>query len=462
MAGRVPIAYYHLAGRVLTFLEKYAGDPYVGENDFAVWMLLNVSQGSLRDGLLFRDRQVKQGDAYIEFEVPAHIASKFGVKRKVSIHTRAIGFVAMAVFKRLIVIASSKRLGGRSKAHLLYNSMLAYSPKFEDAKILRKAGRNERKSKGSCRITRQIAKRAAGESLSKGSASPSMIKELGKLYLECPEGDVPFPEELGCGDIIDCLPFPLEFADVPFKKPMIGPFADLLCSAGERYKLLRRCGLDPDQWFDSEEPTTNQMREMIDFGKLVVADAKFHPDSSLEEVAGAIWRVRPVPKVGSFDDFMGSAWGRRFIETLPVTNRLPSAILLTDEIEKIADQIQAYEDDLGDEVRPTRTSIKQLCTLIAELVEKQWLRKTEGYYLHSLVSGILTTKSGLEDKTLRKLLIEESGEPDGETYFQKEMCVTEWFNTLRRLSIVKLNAYLESETGKMVADTELDLLQNED
>ncbi|OAN48665.1 hypothetical protein A6A04_20005 [Paramagnetospirillum marisnigri] len=461
MAGRVPIAYYLLAGRVLTFLEKCAGDPNVGENDFAVWMLLNVSQGGLRDRLLFRDRQVKQGDAYFEFEVPAHIASKFGVKRKVSIHTRAIGFVAMAVFKRLIVIASSKRLGGRSKAHLLYNTMLAYSPKFEDARILRKGGRNDRMSKGSCRITRQIAKRAAGEILSKGSASPSMIKELGKLYLECPEGDVPFPEELGCGDIIDCLPFPLEISEVPFKKPMIGPFADLLCSAGERYKLLRRCGLDPDQWFDSEEPTTNQMREMIDFGKLVVADAKFHPDSSLEEVAGAIWRVKPVPKVGSFDDFMGSAWGRRFLETLPATNRLPSAILLTDEIDEIAERIEAYEDELGDETRPTRTSIKQLCTLIAELVEKHWLTKVEGYYLHSLVNGVLTIKSALEDKTLRQMLIDENGNPEGESHFQREQRLNECFDSVRRLSIVKISTYLDSENGIGSADKSLDLLTGE-
>lgn len=50
-------------------------------------------------------------------------------------------------------------------------------------------------------------------------------------------------------------------------------------------------------------------------------------------------------------------------------------------------------------------------------------------------------------KVLRQMIIDDEGEPEGESLFDREQCMNERFSRLRKFTTIKLKSYLDSEIG---------------
>lgn len=400
--GPVPQAYFSLAGAVVAFFEKMPAKA-ISEESFAVWMLLSVSYTKSRDDLVFRDRHQRQGDAYVEIELPAAVAEGFKTARRRKVLERAVGFYRDVFAKRLVVIPSSQRKGGRTKSHRVFQRLVRWAEhqRYWESVVERRHDGGDKLP--DVRVEKALQRRAEPHTFSKGSGSPAIIEKAGRLWLVTHDGVAPVPEEFSLSDCVGCLPLlACTPSDQRFNDEMITPLADLLDSAGERYQGLRRCGLDPDRWFDEPKPTTNQLRALVKLSLAIRDDPEFHPGSSLlEDAIAAHWATTPIPAV-SLEEFLRSAWGQEFIKMFSGGKKRHIEVpYFDDETNEVIDDLAALEDEQGDEPEPTRTSARKMKMLIDEMVVKDWLSEAEARYLKMSVLEGSSDATILQDATIQ-------------------------------------------------------------
>jgi len=437
-----PEAYFFLAGAIIRFFEKMDSADATREN-FAIWMLLALSRTNARDSLLFRDFNLNQKEQYSEITVPDAIVKGAGLPRQRRIHTKAFGYMADVGGKRLIVVPASKRKGGRSKAHLAYEKMVRWSE--DDGFCNAKVQRNQEAPASSIdhAIAKALQERADGETFSKGSGSPALIEEMGRLWLLTDIEGNQLAEEFSLDDIVACLPIPLRVSaeNRAFNDEMLLPLAELLDSAGERYQSLRRCGLDPDQWFHEEMPTINQLRHLIKLGEKIKNDPGFHPDSYMGDAISAHWGENPVPKI-ALEEFLESAWGREFMDTFAGgKKRRPDEAFFDDEFYAMAQQIEET-DDLDD---VPKQSPKKVNSLIKALVKANWLNEAEARYLSLAVFDRATDSELLGDETILAHLDRDMDNAETNSQISRYYIQKEGLSAMKMLVRAKIREYNKFE-----------------
>jgi hypothetical protein len=232
---------------------------------------------------------------------------------------------------------------------------------------------------------------------------------------------------------------------------MIIPLAELLDSAGDRYGYLRRCGLDPDRWFDEPKPTTNQLRALAKLSLAIRNDPGFHPDSSLlEDLIAAHWGQTSVPAIG-IDDFLQSTWGQEFIKMFPGTKkRIVEVPYFDDECNDLIKELAVLEEELGDEPEPARASTRKLREMIDEMIEKDWFSDAEALYLKLSVIEGLSDWDIMENEYIKAARDTLSSESEGEqdsraiAYARRRSA----YSNFKAIAQIKMREYIRTPKGE--------------
>lgn len=226
-------------------------------------LLVTLSRRVYREGLLYRSQGEVAADAWLNLPSPDGAP--------VRIHQRALSYYDLVLGRRLSL---ARRLGTQpTNMHRLAEALLRHAPAdhpWKDARIARQhdaggaapasandGGAAMAFARAARPLQRQI--KALGDDYS--AVSVTQRAAAGPITLIAKGGSAEMPEELSLFDVLDLVPRPLDPAwlnDSDVQKLL----ARCLDSLNERFMLLRGCGLDPDDWYQRDEPSIAVLRDL--------------------------------------------------------------------------------------------------------------------------------------------------------------------------------------------------------
>ncbi|WP_028880654.1 hypothetical protein [Terasakiella pusilla] len=260
----IPKAYFMLANAILEFIDKTKDEAVFDEELYMLWMLDVLSQPRCVRDLLFRVNPKEHTQDTLPLAITSERHRNLLNKNRIFVHAQAMGYLRCGVEPTLSVRNLTN--AGLSKAHFLYAEYAKHV--HDDNWIKSSIGRK----KGEIRIPvkspeKEIQSRffpRLSQEYPKGSASPKALEELGKVILDLETSDLTLPEEMSVKDVLNAAP-KASLAEREETRELKNYIVNTLDSAGERYSALRRCGLDPNDWYSAPEPSISTLREFAKF-----------------------------------------------------------------------------------------------------------------------------------------------------------------------------------------------------
>ena len=440
----IPKAYYFLANAVLEFIEATNSEEVFDEELYTLWMLDVLSQTMCVTNLLFRVNPKEHAKDTLSLNIKSASHRYLFKKNRIFIHTQAMVYLRCGFEPYLSITKLTN--SGLSKAHLLYAEYAKHSDKenWSKSNILRKKGNLIPPEEFPEEKIQLNLRSRLTDNYSKGSASPRAIEEIGRVVVDLKSSDLVLPEEMGVKDILSNAPKVQSF-EKRGVRDLKNYIVSTLDSAGKRYSALRRCGLDPCDWYSADEPSITQLRQMAKFINELRLVRKKHPDRCMEDNLADVWLDHPIPDMASLKDLLQSDWGRLVIKKLfDYRPKYTASEGVGKDAADFIRKAQFVENMLG-ELDILNRSDKVIRRIIKDLESNEWITKAEAKYLILCSIEIKSSSDCLNNKSFREMFLKQMGKPTGETSMERSLDIRNKLDSFESSLTMKISDFIKSQ-----------------
>lgn len=236
--------------------EHLCGNDYSREQ-FELQILLTLSKNLYVNKLLFRDLSLPASETM-------HV---IGNER---IHDQAITYLYQVLARRLRL--ARNLIDKPSNMHCLFAELCRFQTwqaEFADIRLLRSKTLTTTPATDATLSAMQERLQQQRQRLADSYDEESRRRraQFGPIFICFGTQVIELPEEMSLFDVMHAVPKQLDpaFATTTTVRNLL---IRVVKSLNERYMLLRSCGLDPQQWLESEELSISNLRDMKQLKKL--------------------------------------------------------------------------------------------------------------------------------------------------------------------------------------------------
>ena len=245
-----------------------------------------------RDKLLFRDFGCERGGQWLR---PAGVTEgepepDSRGSPKGAVYMPAQAYIALVISRRLKL--AKKLKGAPTNMHCLLAALVAHGPEAEgwpQVSIARapECPEDPQQQPEYFRpVARALAHSCKVLGRAYGADSAAARKQLGPYWLCIERAAAEVAEELNLWDCVSAVPVPVER---DLDQATLYALADALSSLNRRYALLRACGLDPEDWYDDDSLSIDNLRDLSAL-RDAAAERRANPDGTAEESVEIAYR----------------------------------------------------------------------------------------------------------------------------------------------------------------------------